>query len=100
VAAPTIAAFAGVVLAAKLGTGNPTSGPPYLLPAFSAVFLGATQIKAGRVNVLGTLIAIYLLATGVKGLQLAGAPVFLNDLFNGLALILAVALAARSKRKL
>ena len=100
VASATIAAFAGVVLAAKLGTGNPTSGPPYLLPAFSAVFLGATQIKAGRVNVLGTLIAIYLLATGVKGLQLAGAPVFLNDLFNGLALILAVALAARSKRKL
>lgn len=99
VASATIAGFAGVVLAAKLGTGNPTSGPAYLLPAFSAVFLGATQIKAGRVNVLGTLIAIYLLATGIKGLQLAGAPVFLNDLFNGLALILAVALAARSKRK-
>lgn len=99
VASGTIAGFAGVILAAKLGTGNPTSGPPYLLPAFSAVFLGATQIRAGRVNVFGTLVAIYLLATGVKGLQLAGAPVFLNDLFNGLALILAVALAARTRRK-
>lgn len=95
----TIAGFAGVVLAAKLGTGNPTSGPAYLLPAFSAVFLGATQIKAGRLNVPGTLVAIYLLATGVKGLQLAGAPVYLNDLFNGLALILAVALAARTHRR-
>jgi ribose transport system permease protein len=99
VTSATIAAFAGVVLAAKLGTGNPTSGPAYLLPAFSAVFLGATQIKAGRLNVPGTLVAIYLLATGVKGLQLAGAPVYLNDLFNGLALILAVALAARTHRK-
>jgi ribose transport system permease protein len=99
VASGTIAGFAGVVLAAKLGTGNPTSGPAYLLPAFSAVFLGATQIKAGRLNVPGTLVAIYLLATGVKGLQLAGAPVYLNDLFNGLALILAVALAARTHRK-
>jgi ribose transport system permease protein len=96
VASATIAGLAGVVLAAKLGTGNPTIGPAYLLPAFSAVFLGATQIKAGRVNVLGTLIAIYLLATGIKGLQLAGAPVFVNDLFNGFALILAVALAART----
>ena len=99
VASATIAGFAGVVLAAKLGTGNPTSGPAYLLPAFSAVFLGATQIKAGRLNVPGTLVAIYLLATGVKGLQLAGAPVYLNDLFNGLALILAVALAARTHRR-
>ena len=99
VSGATIAGFAGVVLAAKLGTGNPDSGPPYLLPAFTAVFLGATQIKrGGRVNVLGTLVAIYLLAAGVKGLQLAGAPVYLNDLFNGAALIIAVALAGRTTR--
>jgi ribose transport system permease protein len=94
-----IAGLAGVVLAARLGTASPDIGPSYLLPAFSAVFLGSTQIKPGRVNVVGTLLAIYLLATGVKGLQLAGAPVYVDDLFNGAALIIAVALAARSARK-
>lgn len=99
VASSLVAGVAGVVLAARLGTASPDIGPSYLLPAFSAVFLGSTQIKAGRVNVLGTLIAIYLLATGVKGLQLAGAPVYTPDLFNGAALIIAVALAARSARK-
>lgn len=99
VTSATVAALAGVVLAAKLGTAAPDIGPSYLLPAFSAVFLGSTQIRAGRVNVLGTLVAIYLLATGVKGLQLAGAPSFVNDLFNGLALIIAVALAARTARR-
>jgi ribose transport system permease protein len=93
-----VAAFAGVVLAAELGSASPDVGTPYLLPAFSAVFLGATQIRPGRVNVLGTLIAIFLLATGVKGLQLAGAPIYINDLFNGGALIIAVALAARTRR--
>jgi ribose transport system permease protein len=91
-----VAAFAGIVLAAELGSASPDVGGPYLLPAFSAVFLGATQIRPGRVNVLGTLIAIFLLATGVKGLQLAGAPSYINDLFNGAALIIAVALAARA----
>jgi ribose transport system permease protein len=99
VTSATIAALTGVILAAKLGTAAPDIGPSYLLPAFSAVFLGSTQIRAGRVNVLGTLIAIYLLATGVKGLQLAGAPSYVNDLFNGLALIIAVALAARTARR-
>jgi ribose transport system permease protein len=94
-----LASIAGVVLAAKLGSGSHLAGPPYLLPAFSAAFLGATQIKRGRVNVLGTLVAVYLLATGVKGLQLAGAPREINDLFNGVALIAAVALAARSVRR-
>lgn len=99
VTSATVAALTGVILAAKLGTAAPDIGPSYLLPAFSAVFLGSTQIRAGRVNVLGTLIAIYLLATGVKGLQLAGAPSYVNDLFNGLALIVAVALAARTARR-
>jgi ribose transport system permease protein len=94
-----IAALAGVVLAAKLGSASPDVGVSYLLPAFSSVFLGATQIKPGRVNVLGTLIAIFLLATGVKGLQLVGAPSYVNDLFNGLALIIAVALASRTARR-
>ena len=91
-----VAAFAGVILAAQLGSSGPDPGSAYLLPAFSAVFLGATQILPGRVNVLGCLIAIFLLATGVKGLQLAGAPGYITGLFNGAALIIAVALAARA----
>lgn len=95
----TLAAFAGVLLAARLGNATPDMGAPYLLPAFSAVFLGATQIRPGRVNVLGTLIAILLLATGVRGLQLLGAPAFITPLFNGVALIAAVALAVRETRR-
>ncbi|GAW47953.1 MULTISPECIES: ABC transporter permease [unclassified Nocardioides] len=86
-------AIVGILLAARLGTGDPTVGPSFLLPAFSAVFLGATQFKAGRFNVWGTVVSVYVLAVGVKGLQLAGAPVWIPDLFNGLALLLAVALS-------
>jgi ribose transport system permease protein len=96
-----VAAFAGIALEATIGTATPNVGDGYLLPAFSAVFLGATQIRPGRVNVLGTLVAIFLLATGVSGLQLAGAPSYVTNLFNGVALIVAVALAVRtaSRRK-
>jgi len=88
-----IAAGVGLLLASRLGTGDPTVGPSYLLPSFSAVFLGSTQFRAGRFNVWGTVVAVYVLAVGVTGLQLAGAPVWIPDLFNGLALILAVGLA-------
>lgn len=88
-----IAALAGILLSASLGTGDPTVGPPYLLPAFSAVFLGSTQFRGGRFNVWGTLLAVIVLATGVKGLQLGGAPVWIPDLFNGAALLIAVGLA-------
>jgi ribose transport system permease protein len=92
-----LAAFAGLLVSARLGTGDPTVGPSYLLPAYAAAFLGSTQFRGGRYNVWGTIVSVYVLATGVKGLQLAGAPVWIPDLFNGLALLLAVG-SARYRR--
>ncbi|HLH66987.1 MAG TPA: ABC transporter permease [Solirubrobacteraceae bacterium] len=93
VACGAIAAAAGVLDSARLGVGDPTVGPDYLLPALAGVFLGSTQFRGGRVNVWGSVIAIYVLATGTTGLQLAGAPVWIPDLFNGLALLVAVGVA-------
>jgi ribose transport system permease protein len=91
-----IAGFAGILLAAKVGLATDSVGPPFLLPAVAAVFLGSTQIKP-RVNVLGTLIAVYALATGIKGLQLAGAASWVDDFFNGVALLVAVTFAFGSQ---
>ena len=88
-----ISALAGLLESAQLGTGDPTIGPGYLLPAFAAVSLGSTQFRGGRINVWGTVLAAYVLATGVTGLQLAGAPIWIPNLFNGVALLLAVGLA-------
>lgn len=99
VASAVVCSFAGIVYLSQNANGAPDSGTNYLLPAFSAVFLGATQIRPGRVNVLGTIIAILLLATGVTGLQLGGAPTYVTQLFNGVALIVAMALAARTARR-
>ena len=93
IACGAIAAFSGVLVSSSLGTGDPTIGPAYLLPAFSAAFLGSTQFRGGRFNVWGTVLAVYVLAAGVKGLQLAGAPIWIPDLFNGAALLLAVGMS-------
>jgi ribose transport system permease protein len=88
-----VAALAGALLTSRINAGDPTVGPSFLLPALTAVFLGSTQFKGGRFNVWGTIVAMYVLAVGIKGLQLAGLPRWVNDLFYGLALLLAVALS-------
>lgn len=88
-----IAAFAGILVSSGTGVGDPGISPSYLLPAFTAVFLGSTQFRGGRFNIWGTVVAVYVLATGVKGFQLAGAPFWLPELFNGVALLIAVGLA-------
>jgi len=89
-----VSGLAGLLETSKLSTGDPTIGPGYLLPVIAAVFLGSTQFRGGRMNIWGTVVAAYVLATGVKGLQLAGLPIWIPDLFNGVALLLAVGLAA------
>jgi ribose transport system permease protein len=93
IACGVLAAGAGMLISSQIATGDPTVGPSYLLPAFSAAFLGSTQFRSGRFNVWGTVVAAYVLALGIKGLELAGAPVWIPDLFNGLALLIAVGLA-------
>lgn len=84
----------GGVLYASLSGPALSFGAGLLLPAFAAVFLGSTQLKPGRVNVWGTVIAVYVLATGVTGLEYVTGAQWLNDMFNGVALIIAVAFAA------
>ena len=73
--------------------GSASLGPSLLLPALTAVFLGSTQFRGGRFNIWGTVVAVYVLAVGIKGLQLVGAPNWINLLFNGLALLIAVGLS-------
>jgi ribose transport system permease protein len=92
-----ITAIAGILESAQLATGDPTISTSYLLPAFAAAFLGSTQFRGGRFNVPGTLVAVAVLAVGVQGLELAGAPVWLPNLFDGTALLLAVGFAQIQK---
>jgi ribose transport system permease protein len=93
------AALAGVMATSQFGEVSPTIGPSYLLPAFAACFLGMTQLKLGRANVWGTVVAIYLLDTGVVGLELAGGAQWVTDLFNGVALIVAVGCAVALQKR-
>ena len=97
-ASGVITGATGVVLAAKLEIGQASVGLDYLLPALVGVFLGSTAIKPGRVNVWGTVLAMTVLAIGISGIQETGAKYFVEPLFNGLMLLIAVGIVAWSQR--
>jgi ribose transport system permease protein len=85
-----IAGIAGIAYAATNGSVDPGAGSALILPAYAAVFLGATAIRPGRINALGALIAVYFLATGTAGLELLGTQSFYQQIFYGAALVAAV----------
>jgi ribose transport system permease protein len=94
VTSAVLSGFAGMVLAAQVASGSPDVGQTYLIPAFSAAFLGATQLRGGRFNPWGTVIGVLLLGTGNVGLLVSGGPTWTPNLFEGCVLIAAVALSA------
>lgn len=92
------AGLAGVLLLARSGAGNPGVGQGFTLFAIAAAFLGAASFKLGKLNVPGTLVAIFFLAVNITGLQFAGVANWISDVFTGLSLILAVAFAGLLSR--
>jgi ribose transport system permease protein len=88
-----LAGVTGVIMVATNGGAVISEGPDLLFPILTAVFLSATAITPGTYNVMGAVVGILLVASSVSGLTLAGAADWVSDVFNGAALVLAVAVS-------
>lgn len=93
-----LASIAAVLYVSQQGAATPNTGAGYLLPAFAAVFLGSTAFQRGRFNVLGTIVAELFVLVGSTGLVLAGLQPWVQDVFQGVTLIIALAIS-RSVRQ-
>lgn len=94
-----LGALAGIIYAGTSGSADPTSGSSFMLPAFAAAYLGATTIKPGRFNPWGAVLAAYFLITGVTGLAILGINSWVQDVFYGGALIIAVVMSQLVRRR-
>ena len=99
IASSTLTGFTGVIIAAEQGVGQASVGMDYLLPALVGAFLGSTTIRAGRVNVWGTVVGIAVLAIGIAGIQQFGGAFWVEPLFNGATLLLSITLAGYAQRR-
>ncbi|MEM7319609.1 MAG: ABC transporter permease [Pseudomonadota bacterium] len=99
VASGTMTALAGVLLASKLRIGQASVGLEFLLPALVGAFLGSTTIKPGRVNVWGTIVGVAILAVGISGIQQFGGSFWVEPMFNGVTLLIAIGIAGYAQRR-
>ncbi len=93
IASSLMSCAAGLLMVGLQGSADPNVGSTFLLPAFAGAFLGATAITPGRFNPWGTFIAVYFLTTGITGLEIMGLSGWINQVFYGGSLIIAVALS-------
>lgn len=99
VVSAVLCALAAIALTARNGAANPGDGPGLLFPAIAAAFLGATTVKPGEFNVLGTLVGVFFVAFAVSGLNLAGVEPWVQPVFYGTSLAIAVGMSAFFARR-
>ncbi|MEV4560803.1 ABC transporter permease [Kitasatospora sp. NPDC049285] len=91
-----VAAVAGVLLTARTGSGQPTSGSEGLeLKAITAAALGGCALKGGKGGVGGTLLAVALLGALENGLTVQGINSFWQNVAQGALLVAAVVIQQR-----
>lgn len=93
-----LAAVAGLLLAARLGSGYTGAGAGFELSSIVAVVLGGTALSGGRGGVAGTLAGVFLLAVIANMLNLLGVSPFTQRIINGLIIIAAVAIYTARRR--
>ncbi|NCD32218.1 MAG: ABC transporter permease [Spartobacteria bacterium] len=93
------AALSGVVMTSRLMSGQPNGGIGFELDAIAAVILGGTDIAGGRGSIIGTLIGALTLGVLNNGLNLLGVSPYMQKVFKGLIIVLAIYLSSSRERR-
>lgn len=94
----TCAALTGVMLSSLIGSGTIAAADSYLLSAFAAVFLGSATLRDGEFHIVGTVIGVIFINTGINGLSILGVPTSYQNIFIGGILVVAVGLSTVARR--
>ena len=82
-------AFAGMIMLANLGTGEPATGQGYELDAIAASAIGGTRMAGGKGSILGTFLGALLLAALKIGLIITGVSTFWQYIVTGIIIVIA-----------
>jgi ribose transport system permease protein len=93
------AGLAGVVLAARLNSAQPSLGQGYELDAIAAAVIGGTSLSGGEGTILGTVIGAFIISTLTNGLRILNVPQEWQTVVTGGIVILAVYLDVIRRRR-
>lgn len=90
--------IAGIVLAARITSGQPAAASGYELDAIAAVIIGGASLTGGAGKVSGTIIGALIIGVLNNGLVLLAVSSYYQQIIQGVIIAGAVILDSRTKR--
>ncbi|MFP4697707.1 MAG: ABC transporter permease [Eubacteriales bacterium] len=94
-----IASIGGLVLGARLGSGEVDAGATYLMDAVAAAFIGFSVLGIGKPNAFGTLLGALLMGVLLNGLTMMDFPYYSQDIVKGIVLIFGLGLTYYKRKE-
>jgi ribose transport system permease protein len=91
--------LAGVLIAARLNSAQPSLGQGYELDAIAAAVIGGTSLSGGEGSILGTVIGAFIISTLTNGLRILSVPQEWQTVVTGGIVVLAVYLDIVRRRR-
>lgn len=91
------ASLTGLVMASRLGNAHPLACDSLLMDAIAAVYIGGTAFKEGEPNLLGTFVGALIIGVLKNGLTLLSVAYYLQDITQGIVIIIAVAITSMAR---
>ena len=94
-----LAAFSGMIVAARLNSATPKAGVGFELDVIAAVFIGGASMSGGAGTIVGAVVGAFIMGVMNNGMSLMGIGIDYQQVIKGLVLLAAVIFDVYNKSK-
>lgn len=93
-----LTSIAGLIITARLGSGQPSAGLNFEMDCITAAVVGGTSMSGGRGKVIGTIVGVLLLTVLTNGMTLVGMNTYWQQVLKGIIIVVSVLADTRGKK--
>lgn len=93
-----LTSIAGLIITARLGSGQPSAGTSFEMDCITAAVVGGTSMSGGRGKILGTVVGVLLLTVLTNGMTLVGMNTYWQQVLKGVIIVVSVLVDTRGKK--
>lgn len=93
-----LTSIAGLIITARLGSGQPSAGTNFEMDCITAAVVGGTSLSGGKGKIIGTIFGVLLLTVLTNGMTLVGINTYWQQVLKGIIIVVSVLADTKHKK--